>query len=141
LRALLQWLLAGATAAAIAAALLAWPLVGEVETGRTPEYPDLKVREFAAPPDRVSKAVETILAARPGWEVVGSAHGPLAHTFQAVHAGPVPGLREDVSVRIAPAGGKTRVSVRSASRIGPPDFGQNARNVRNLLAALDAEIR
>jgi uncharacterized protein (DUF1499 family) len=141
LRALLQWLLAGAAVAAIAAVLLAWPLVGEVETGRTPEYPDLKVREFAAPPERVSKAVEKVLAARPGWEVVGSAHGPAAHSFQAVHSDPVPGFGEDISVRIAPAGGKTRVSVRSASRIGPPDFGQNARNVRDLLAALEAEIR
>jgi uncharacterized protein (DUF1499 family) len=141
LKALLQWLLAAAAGAAVAAVLLLWPLVREVETGKTPEYPDLKVREFSAAPDHVAKAVEKILAARPGWEVVGSAHGPAAHSVQAVRYHLVPGFREDVSVRIAPAGGKTRVTVRSASRIGPPDFGQNARNVRDLLAALDGEVR
>lgn len=141
MRTQLLWLLAAAAVAAIAALLLAWPLVGEVETGKTPEYPDLKIKEYSASPDRVSKAMERVLTGRPGWEVVGSAHGPVAHTFQAVHSTPVPGFGEEVSVRIGRQGEKTRVTVRSASRIGPPDFGQNARNVRDLLAALDREVR
>jgi len=141
LKALLQWLLAAAVVAGIAAALFLWPLVGEVETGKTPEYPDLKALELAAPPERVSKAVETVLGRRPGGEGVGSGHGPAAHTFQPVRSHLVPGFAEDVSVRIAHAGERTRVTVRSASRIGPPDFGQNARNVRELLGALESEVR
>jgi len=44
-------------------------------------------------------------------------------------------------VRIRREGGKTLVSVRSRSRWGPSDFGQNARNVRELLAALDGALR
>jgi uncharacterized protein (DUF1499 family) len=32
------------------------------------------------------------------------------------------------------------VSVRSRSRLGKWDFGQNARNIRELLAALDQEL-
>lgn len=38
-------------------------------------------------------------------------------------------------------GGKTLVSVRSASLTGYWNFGQNARNIRELLAAVDREVR
>jgi hypothetical protein len=141
LKGLLHWLLAAAVVGGIAALLLLWPLVAEVETGKTPEYPDLKAREYAVPQDRVAKALDKVLAGRRGWEVVGTAHGVVAHTVQAVHTGLAPFLSEDVTVRIAPQGGKTRVTARSVSRVGPPDFGQNARNLRELLAALDAEVR
>jgi uncharacterized protein (DUF1499 family) len=49
-------------------------------------------------------------------------------------------FKDDVNVRIRREGAKTKVSVRSKSRMGTMDFGQNARNVRELLAALDREM-
>jgi hypothetical protein len=50
-------------------------------------------------------------------------------------------LKDDVTVRARREGGRTRVSVRSRSHLRVWDFGRNARNIRELLAALDAEMR
>ena len=36
--------------------LRAWPLINVVETGRTPEYPDVLPRRYRADPDRVFDA-------------------------------------------------------------------------------------
>ena len=43
---------------------------------------------------------------------------------------------DDVTIRLEPAAGGTRVHVRSQSRVGKGDFGQNRRNVMELFAAL-----
>ena len=46
-------LVAGAVVAATR-----WPRINEVETGRTPEYPDLRDREYAAPEAAVAQGGE-----------------------------------------------------------------------------------
>jgi uncharacterized protein (DUF1499 family) len=140
LKTLLKWLLAVAVIAALVLAFTTWPLINDVETGQTPAYPDLRVQEYAASPDRVAKALEKALAGLPRWEVVGSGHGQASHSLQAVHTTRVFRFKDDVSVRIWREGERTRVSVRSRSRIGKGDFGQNARNIRELLDALDREL-
>ena len=137
---LLKWLLAAGVMVALVVALTTWPLINDVETGKTPEYTDLRVREYAASPERVAKALEAALAKLPRWEIVGSGHGRAGHRLEAVHTTRVFRFKDDVSVRIWREGEKTRVSVRSKSRIGKGDLGQNARNIRELLAALDREL-
>jgi uncharacterized protein (DUF1499 family) len=122
-------------------AATAWPRLNVVETGRTPEYPDLQDRTYSASPDRVGAALRDALSERPGWKVVGSGQGPGGVALSARHETPVLPLEEDVEVKIRRKGGKTVVHVRSQSRLGGWDFGQNARNIRELLAALDAELR
>ena len=122
-------------------AATAWPRINVVETGRTPEYPDLQVRTCAASPERVGEAVRDALAERPRWRVVGSGQGPGGVVVSAVHETRVFRFEDDVTVKIRRKGGQTFVSVRSQSRLGEWDFGQNARNVRELLQALDAELR
>jgi uncharacterized protein (DUF1499 family) len=52
----------------------------------------------------------------------------------------VVGLEHDVNVRIRREGSVTRVSVRSRSRSGPIDLGQNARNIQGLLGLLDTRL-
>lgn len=141
MKSLLRRLLAVAVVAGLVVAFTTWPLINDVETGKTPEYPDLRLKEYAVSPERVAKALETVLARSPQWEIVGSGQGQAAHSFQAVHKAPLLPIREDVSVRIWREGERTRMSVRSRSRIGPADLGQNARNVRALFAALDGELR
>ena len=129
-------------AAAAAWAATAWPRLNDVETGRTPEYPDLRVRDYALEPERVAHALQDALGRRPRWSITGSGHGPGGTVVQAVHENRLlPFLEDDVTVRMRREGGQTRVSVRSHSRLGTWDFGQNARNIRELLAALDAELR
>ncbi len=140
MRTLLKRLLGIAVIVALAVALTTWPLINDVETGKTPEYPDLRVREYPASLERVGKALEAALAKLPRWEIVGSGHGQAGHRLEAVHTTRVFRFKDDVSVRIWRDGERTKVSVRSKSRIGKGDLGQNARNIRELLAALDREL-
>ena len=130
----------GVVAAAAAALCLAWPRINDVETGHTPEYPDLQPRSYGAGEDKVATALKTVIARLPGWRVVGAASGPRGTDVQAEHQAPVLGLAEDVTIRVRRQGGRTEVSVRSRSRTGPWDFGQNARNVRALFQELDREL-
>jgi len=131
--------LIGVVAAGAAAAALAWPRLRQVETGRTPEYPDLQPRSYAAGGDRVSVAVKAVVGRLPRWRLVGAASGARGTDVQAEHV-TVPGLKEDVTVQVRRKGGRTEVSVLSRSAAVPWDLGQNARNVRALLAELDREM-
>ena len=129
-------ILVGAVAAA-----MAWPRINEVETGRTPEYPDLQVRTYSRDVASVARAVQRVVERLPRWTFVGAGQGPGGAEVRAVHRTLVFRFSDDVTVRVRAEGGRTKVSVRSKSRVGKWDFGQNARNVRELLAELDHELR
>jgi uncharacterized protein (DUF1499 family) len=135
-RVLLGLIVAGAVAAA-----LAWPRINDVETGRTPEYPDLQVRTYTRDVATVAKAAQRAVEHLPRWTFVGAGQGPGGAEVRAVHKTRVFGFSDDVTMRVRAAGGRSTVSVRSKSRTGQWDFGQNARNIRELLAGLDREVR
>ncbi len=132
-------LLLGLAGAALGA-FLAWPRINSVETGKTPEYPELQPKEYGASVERITKAVKAALAGLPRWRLVGEGTGPAGAEVQALHTTLVR-LEYDVTIRVRREKGKTQVSVRSKSRALDWDFGQNARNIRALLAALDREAR
>jgi uncharacterized protein (DUF1499 family) len=138
-RTTLALLLVGA--GGFAGLLLAWPRINDVETGRTPEYPDLQPRVYNAAPAVVAKAAQTAIANLPRWEFVGAGQGPGGGEIQAIATSRVFRFNDDVTVRVRSEGGKTRVSVRSKSRVGTADFGQNARNIRLFLAELDRQVQ
>jgi len=121
-------------------AATAWPRLNTVETGRTPEYPDLQEREYRASERAVTEAVKRAIAGLSRWSLIGSGQGPGGSALQAVAATRVFRFKDDVTIRIRRSGGATRVNVVSRSRVGKWDFGQNARNVRELLAALDTQL-
>ena len=121
-------------------ASLSWPRLDRVETGRTPEYPDLQPREYAASPSEVTAAVSTAVQTLPGWAVVGGGKGPGGSQTHAT-ARVLQVAAFDVFIHVRGQKGRTVVSVKSESRHGAWDFGQNARNIRTLLAALDRQIR
>ena len=125
-------------AAAVAALCLAWPRLHQVETGRTPEYPDLQPRSYAAGGDKVASAAKAVIGRLPRWRLVGAASGARGTDLQAEHV--TLGLKEDVTVQVRGKGGRAEVSVLSRSASVPWDFGQNARNVRSLLDELDREM-
>jgi uncharacterized protein (DUF1499 family) len=137
---LLKPLLLVAIAAAAVWAITAWPHINDVETGKTPEYPDLKPRDHAASVATVAHAAKAVIARMPAWTFVGAGQGPAGTEIQAVHTTRVWRFKDDVTIRITRPGGRTRVSVRSKSRVGAWDFGQNARNIREFLGALDREL-
>jgi uncharacterized protein (DUF1499 family) len=119
---------------------IAWPRINDVETGRTPEYPGLRAQEFSAGPERVRAAVKALLARLPRWRLMGEGSGPAGTAIQAARATLV-GLEHDVTVKIRRERGRSVVSIRSRSERLPWDLGQNARNIRELQAALEAELR
>jgi len=126
-----------AVVAGIVWALTSWPRLREVETGKTPEYPELRVRDYSSAEGVVAKAAKTSVERLPRWSFAGSGSGPGGTEIRAVASGPWWPVKSDVTIRIRREAGKTRISVRSRSRTGPLDFGQNARNVRDFLAELD----
>jgi hypothetical protein len=127
-------------AAAAAALCLAWPRIHQVETGRTPEYPDVKPRSYPAGDDRVAAAVKAAIGRLPRWRVVGAASGAKGTDIQAEHAIPLVGLKEDITVQVRRQSGRTEVRVLSRSPSMPWDFGQNARNIRQLLDEVDRQM-
>jgi hypothetical protein len=133
-------LLLVALAGAAAFALTRWPLLSDVETGRTPEYPDLQPRAYAQGEDAVAKAARAAVDSLPRFTFVGSGSGRGGSELQALVKAPLIPVKSDVTVRIKRERGATRVSVRSRSQSFPFDLGQNARNVRELLAALDTQL-
>lgn len=132
--------LVGTAAALGALALLrTWPLINVVETGRTPEYPDIVPRRYQADPDRVYDAVLHAVHRLPRWSL--TAYEPERLEVRAESRSRFIGFVDDVLIRVGPSGEGTTVDVRSASRVGRGDFGQNARNIRAFFDALDQEMR
>jgi hypothetical protein len=116
-----------------------WPRVNEVETGATPEYPDLKVRDYMASEDKVAKAARATVERLPMWKLMAQGKGPGGSELQAVTATRWL-MKTEVTIRVRREGGRTRVHVKSRSQPGPADFGENARNIELFLRELDQEL-
>lgn len=96
-------------------------------------YPDLGPITLDLPPDAAfDRALET--ARRQGWEIVASDKG--AGRIEATDTTFWFGFKDDVVVRLTSEQGRTRVDVRSVSRVGRSDVGTNARRIRRFLDAL-----
>jgi uncharacterized protein (DUF1499 family) len=106
-----------------------------------PAYPDVKPIMLDADLDEAIALVLKAGAAK-GWRVVEqrppSARSGDAH-IDFLARSMILGLDEDVTVRLRPLAGQTRVDVRAASRHGRHDFGFNARRIKQLEEELQAE--
>jgi Protein of unknown function (DUF1499) len=87
------------------------------------------------PPMEVREASRLALS-KLGWRPLPS--GPYA--FAAVWTSRLFHFKDDLSVNLLPEKGGTKVRVKSASRIGRYDFGQNARHVRRFFEELEREL-
>ena len=96
-------------------------------------YPEIRPLELAAPPGEVFPRAAAAAQAM-GWEVV--AKDEKAGRIEAVATTRWFGFKDDVVIRIAPAGAGSRVDVRSKSRVGRSDVGANAKRIREFLTAL-----
>ena len=139
MRQLLRTLIVVALIAGAVVVATRWPRINEVETGRTPEYPELRERELAAPEASVGRAAKAAVAALPGWTFVGAGQGPGGTSIQALATNPAP-VKTEKTITIRRQGGKTVVRVRARSTFGPWDFGQGARHIEAFLAELDRQL-
>ena len=98
---------------------------------------------------RSGPATETLAAAEPmeGEVTVGPPIGEFAlapvnqATLEAQAKTPIFGFLDDVVVRLRETPDGTEVDMRSASRIGAHDLGENARRIRKFFADLDAKLQ
>ena len=84
------------------------------------------------------------LVEKRGWRVLDSVTprgGQREGRIEAVALTPIMGFREDVSIRIRSSGGMVKVDMRSASRYGDHDFGNNARRIESFFSDFVATLR
>jgi len=98
-------------------------------------YPELRPLELALPPKQAfARAAETIRAM--GLEVRST--DEKAGTIEAVATTRWFGFKDDMVIRIRPAGAGSRVDVRSKSRVGRSDVGANAHRIQEFLTRMNS---
>jgi hypothetical protein len=90
-------------------------------------YPDVRPLELALPSQEVFARAAAI-ATDSGWEI--TALDEPAGRIEAVVTTRWFGFKDDVVIRVTPAGAGSRVDVRSRSRVGRSDVGANAARIR-----------
>lgn len=107
----------------------------EVAIRQRAAYPDIQTIILNVP---MSQAFEQALAAAHGmgWRVVAAV--PNEGRIEATDTTFWFGFRDDIVVRLTPAGYRTLVDVRSVSRVGRSDVGTNAKRIRTYLRMLAA---
>jgi len=92
-------------------------------------------------PEAFDAAVKAVTVT--GWKIVeqrppGGRSG-LGH-IDAIATSFILGFPSDITLRLRPLAGQTRIDIRSASRFAPLDFGSNPRHIANFEAALTAIV-
>jgi uncharacterized protein (DUF1499 family) len=117
---------------------LIWPKINDVRTGETPQYPDLQPQRFSGKsPASVFEAVLEV-AQELEWEIREA--NADAGLIEAVATVPIFRFRDDVTITLSNSEGGTLVHVRSRSRVGKSDLGENARRIRKFQARLAAVV-
>ena len=124
-----------------------------------PDHPDARLRSrryaqtLSVVTDKTVALIPTLHCwARP-WKIIGVPRtapqgdasnvddGTVISDNTIIHAEvPVLFFTDDLTVTLIAEGGDTRVDVRSASRVGRSDLGENRRHVYQLLHALDKKF-
>jgi uncharacterized protein (DUF1499 family) len=115
--------------------------INDVTTGKTPEYPELQSRVYDSSPENTTVFAAAAASRLPGWKVIRT--DPAAHVVICEVKTPLGLFTDDVTVRIEPFGPvreTSRVEIRSHSRVGRADLGQNARHIQELQEAMDDKL-
>jgi uncharacterized protein (DUF1499 family) len=102
----------------------------EITAQQRTSYPDLGPLTLQVPPAQaftLAFAVEQEM----GWEIV--ANEPAEGRIEATDTTFWFGFKDDVVVRITPAGSGSRIDVRSVSRVGKSGVGTNAKRITEYL--------
>jgi uncharacterized protein (DUF1499 family) len=103
-------------------------------------YPDIEPVQLEIPVDR-AYAIALKLVNKHKWLVIDErAPQPTRRigTIEAVARTPIMGLREDVSIRVAPDGDDSRIDIRSSSRYFESDLGSNASRISKFIDDLNS---
>lgn len=109
----------------------------EVAAQQQKAYPDLMPLTVTADKDKVFKAAEAALRSMK-LEVVDA--NAVEGRIEATDTSLLFGFKDDIVVRIVTEGAGTKVDVRSKSRVGRSDVGQNAKRIRSFLRKLKVNL-
>ena len=99
-------------------------------------YPDVKTLILPVPKEQAFSAA--LVAAREmGWDIV--AEMPAEGRIEATDTTFWYGFKDDIVIRIVPAGNRSLLDVRSVSRVGISDVGTNAKRVRTFLGKVSGQ--
>lgn len=106
----------------------------EVAAKQLQAYPDIKTLVLSLPADQAfALALDT--ANKMGWTIDATA--PEEGRIEATDTTFWFGFKDDIVIRITPAGDRSLVDVRSESRVGISDVGTNAKRIRAFLKRLE----
>jgi hypothetical protein len=102
-------------------------------------YPDLRPALLEQPAQEVMIIV-TQAVSNLGWTIIDSSN-PTGRTgigrIEAISRSTLFRFPDDITIRIRPGAGDTRIDVRARSRFGQHDFGANAARIRALVAEIE----
>src|SRR5690606_21213 len=102
------------------------------------QYPDVQPQYYTAEPVRIYEEARASVEALERWTLMSA--DPATHTLLAERRSRL-GTTDDITVQIQPVTEfVAQVHVRSASRVGRGDLGQNARNIGEFFEELDRRI-
>ncbi len=131
----------GVVIASLLIAASVWPVLNDVSTGQTPEYPELQPLYYSAPPQRVFEEARDSVTTLAAFKLDSADEA--TRQLEATVTTPWVGTLHDMTIQIEPVTEfVTRVQVRSRTRSEflRGDLGQNARHVRALFAQLDERL-
>ena len=103
----------------------------EIAAQQRAAYPDIRPLVSDLPPEKAFERARSV-ARRMGWRIVDE--NPAEGRIEATATTRWVGFKDDVVLRIVPAAGdRSRVDIRSVSRVGRSDVGTNARRIRAFL--------
>jgi uncharacterized protein (DUF1499 family) len=102
----------------------------EIAEQQREAYPDIRPLQLSQSADQTfNRALQT--ARDLGWEIVSAV--PADGRIEATATTFWFGFKDDVVIRIAPAGDDSRLDIRSKSRVGRSDIGANAARIRDFI--------
>jgi uncharacterized protein (DUF1499 family) len=96
-------------------------------------YPEIVPLSSQLPPVELFKKAETA-ARMAGWEI--AAADAQAGRIEATATSLIYRFKDDIVIRITPAGNGSQLDMRSMSRVGQSDVGTNAKRIREFIVAL-----
>jgi uncharacterized protein (DUF1499 family) len=103
-------------------------------------YPDIRTLQLELDPEDAFRLVKEALGVLK-WQIIAEVPpGPRSNQafIEVIAETRLMRFRDDLVIRIRPAGNETKIDIRSASRVGRHDFGGNASRIRRLIEEITA---
>lgn len=111
-------------------------LVNDVTTGQSFAYPELRAHVYSGTLESVAQAAEAAIISLNRWRLIFN--DLEKNVLYAEVEAPIGGFLSEVTITFSPLGARhVRTVIRSTSKVGRGDLGENARNIRQAQEAMD----